>query len=624
MTTLTSSASTSVATDNFQSWLRRYLPLLLLTLLAALLRFSCLSRPEIWGDEAATFHRVTSSYADLLAILRTDGFVPLHYELYWLLARRFTLTPTLLRLVPAIAGTLMVPAMYFLARQLVSRRTSLLVAAFTATSAWLMVFSHDAKMYMHFWLFVVLHVACLLWWMRSGKRIPFWCMVAAGCAMAGLHATGLIVLALDLILFLAHPRTTWRHSLPFTLALLLIAAGPAGYYLGFNRFSDTVQTNWNWSGIQWIEQRNQGHATPELIADTAASYLFAFNFVPESIFRGDLPSHTPRPILIAAWTTLATLLTLALLGALPWRTLSTQHSALTTLPTPLSIFYLATWLCIPTYIFYCASVLGFASPFAILPWYLWAGLAALLPAVLYRFPGTRPHAWRVLVPVVAPVLLCGVVYLAMRGRVPPGSIWMPRYIGIIFPAFAIIICALVIRLPRPLRVFAIALLLGVNVTQSLARLILPTEPPVSRVAADVWRARDPDASGTLTYAQVRAGFGPPGAGTITNLVGLYHLRLLSGQLVRPLEFRFTTADRIIPIRRFSDPALVAWDAEANPAVRTIIVWTEVDASAAGTQRRLLARLGPDWRLQSTDDYPVRVYWTWASVYTYRRQVYTRD
>ena len=210
-----------------------------------------------------------------------------------------------MRLVPAAAGTLMVPAMYFLARQLVSRRAALLTAAFTATSAWLMVFSHDAKMYSHFWLFLVLHVACLLWWMRTGRRIPFWCTVAAGCAMAGLHATGLIALPLDAVLFLAHPRTTWRRALPFTLAVLLIAAGPAGYYLGFNRFSNAVQSDWNWSGIQWIEQRNQGHSTPKLLADTAAAHLFAFNFVSESMFHSTPPGPTPHPILIAAWTTLA-------------------------------------------------------------------------------------------------------------------------------------------------------------------------------------------------------------------------------------------------------------------------------------------------------------------------------
>lgn len=556
-------------------------------------------------------------------MLRLDGFVPLHYELYWLLARKCSLTPAVLRLVPAVAGTLMVPAMYFLARQLVTRRAALLVAAFTACSAWLMVFSHDAKMYSHFWLFVVLHVACLMWWMRTGLRVAYWCMVAAGCAMAGLHATGLIVLGLDVVLFLAHPRTTWRRALAFVAGVLLISAGPAGYYLGFNRFADTVQANWDWSGIQWIEQRNRGHSTPELLADTGAAYLFGFNFVSESMFHSEPPGPTPRWIVIGAWGVLGSLLALALLGGVPWRSSpSTSSSPLAPLPPPLVLFYLATWLCVPAYIFYCASVLGFASPFALLPWYLWALIAAVMQVALVHFPGTRPHAWRVVLPVVAPVLLCGGVYLAMRGRVPPGSIWMPRYLGIIFPALAIAVCALFVRLPRPLRYVAVGLLLGVNAAQSVARLVLSTEPPISRVAADVWRGRDPGGD-TLTYAQVRSGFGPPGAGTITNVVGLYHLRLLSGRVVRPVEFRFASADRITPIRRFSDASLVAWDVEASPAVRTVVLWVEADATTADTERRILSRLGPGWRLRSTDDYPVRIYWTWQPVYTYRRDVFEK-
>ena len=66
------------------------------------------------------------------------------------------------------------------------------------------------------------------------------------------------------------------------------------------------------------------------------------------------------------------LLLFALLGTLPWRIPPSPHLPITPsppLPFPLTLFYLATWLCVPTYLFYCASVLGFASPFAFLPWY---------------------------------------------------------------------------------------------------------------------------------------------------------------------------------------------------------------------------------------------------------------
>jgi 4-amino-4-deoxy-L-arabinose transferase-like glycosyltransferase len=585
------------------------------------LRFSSLDRPEIWYDEAATFHRVTSTYADLLAVLRTDGFVPLHYNLYWLIAQTFTLTPAVMRFAPALAGTLMVPAVYFLASQFVGRRPALLAAAFASVSAWLMVFSHDAKMYMHFWLFVTLHVGSLMWWMGTGRRVPFWCAAASGCAMAGLHATGFLVLGLDLIFFLAHPRTTWKRALAFTLLILLVVAGPAGYYLGFNRFADSVGANWNWSGIQWVEWRNQGHPTATLLADTAASYLFAYNFIGEPTFGG--PDVTPpsRPILLAAYAALAAVAALLLLGLFPWRVGDPDEPR--PLPRPLALFCLTTWLFLPVYVFYCASVVGFASPFTLLPPYVWAVAGAVLPVLLMSLPRSRRRALHTLLPVAIPLLLCLVVYLAMRGRTPPGSIWMPRYLGIIFPALAIVVGVLFMRLPRPLRFAAIALLLSVNLAQSLARLCLPTEPPISVVARDVWSARDP-AGDSRTYVQVRSGFGPPGSGTITNNVGLYHLRLLSGQLVRPIEFRFTSADRITPVRRYSNPALIAWDVEQSPHVRQITLWTEENETTSASLDRLLAALGPAWHLRSTTPYPVRVYWTWSDLYTYRRDVLKRD
>ncbi|HZZ44671.1 MAG TPA: hypothetical protein VFE58_17175 [Tepidisphaeraceae bacterium] len=596
-----------------------WLSLLLLTMLAGGIRFCSLSRPDLWYDEAATFHRVTSSYADMLEVLRTDGFVPLHYNLYWLLARKFTLTPGVMRFVPALAGTLMVPAIYFLAMQLVTRRAAMLAAAFVACSAWLVVFSHDAKMYMHFWLFVTVHVGCLLWWMRTGRRIAFWSAVAAGCAMAGLHATGLIILGLDVVLFLAHPRTTWKRSIAFTLALALIAAGPVGYYTHFNRFTDSIQTSWNLSGIQWIEWRNQGHSTAAILADTASSYLFAFNFIPEPVPLGDSPGPSPHRIVLAAKILLAILGFLTVLGLFRWR----SKDELRLMPAPLSLFYLTTWILLPCYIMYCASVLDFASPFSVLPGYVWAIAGTLLPILLAFLPFSRRHLMRTLLPVGIPVLICLGIYLSMRGRVPAGSIWMPRYLGIIFPALAIAISALFMRLPRLLRYAAIALLLSANLLQSAAFLFVPSEPPVSIVAKDVWDSRDAN-GGSYTCVQVRPGFGPPGAGTITNNVGLYYLRLLSNIPVRPIEFRFSSADRITPIHRYTDPTLLSWDIQQAVNCRQLILWIEVDGSTPDAESRLLARLGQGWTRQSFHDYPVRVHWTWAPVYTYRRSVYIKQ
>jgi len=140
----------------------------LITLLGGILRFASLSQPALWGDEAFTFSRVCGSYRQMLDVLQANGFMPLHYTLYWWLGQHFDLSPIVMRLPVAIAGTLMPPAMYFLARQLrLPATTALVVALFTACSAYMLVYSRDAKMYMPLYLACATYVGCVLWWVNG-------------------------------------------------------------------------------------------------------------------------------------------------------------------------------------------------------------------------------------------------------------------------------------------------------------------------------------------------------------------------------------------------------------------------------------------------------------------------
>ena len=238
------------------------LPLvLLLTLIAGVLRFTALDRPAVWGDEAATYGRVCGTYQELLDQLTDSAFTPLHYVVEWWVGQgmpywgtiappadnpdakpiftptrwivdgRIALTPFALRFVPALAGTLMIPAMYWLARQLFGPRVGLTAALLACFSAYLLVFSRDAKMYMPFWLMVTLHVACALWWVRSRRAIAWAGWVLCGAAMIGLHATGFYVLAIDALIVFTSPRQHWRKFVPLAgLVAWPVVAVPYGIY----------------------------------------------------------------------------------------------------------------------------------------------------------------------------------------------------------------------------------------------------------------------------------------------------------------------------------------------------------------------------------------------------------
>ena len=214
-----------------------YLWLVLITLAGAGLRFSFLNRPTIWGDEAMTFQRVSGSFADLLQRLSDAGFAPVHYELLWLIGQHFKLTPFVMRFVPALTGTLMIPAMYWLTRELLGRSRSarsiaMLTALLTAGNAYLLNYSRDAKMYSPFWMFATVNVAALLWWLRHRRGVPYWCWLASGTAMLAFDTLGVIILVIELLIVLTAARAHWRSIPRLIVAFIsssliwILTAGP--------------------------------------------------------------------------------------------------------------------------------------------------------------------------------------------------------------------------------------------------------------------------------------------------------------------------------------------------------------------------------------------------------------
>ncbi len=213
--------------------------LLALTAFSAAFCFNRLSQPSMLIDECFTYWRTCGTLGDLLDTLRNDAFMPLHYELLNWIRQGFPLgfglrlvpggillTPTVMRFVPALSGTLMTPVMYFLARQLFNRRTAIIAATFITCSAYGLFFSRNAKMYAPAWMLETLSVACFLWWIRTWLRLAWLCWIAAGIAAAGFHAITLLLLPLAPLYFISMGRfRSWR--IPLLLGgMTLITVGP--------------------------------------------------------------------------------------------------------------------------------------------------------------------------------------------------------------------------------------------------------------------------------------------------------------------------------------------------------------------------------------------------------------
>ncbi len=724
-----------------------------LTILATFLRFYRIDRPTLWLDEALTFGRVNGTLDQLLEILaKDDGFLPLHYIVYWWIGQHTLLTPFYMRLVPALAGAAMTPVMWFLARRMLDRKASLLVAAFASVSAFGMAYSRDAKMYIHTWMFLALSTACLLYWLqRLGWRswLAWLGWVLAGSIAAMLHVTALIGLGLAPLFLLTKGRPRWRDPLLFVVGATMIAVGPVWYYsyqshylakTGFIPSTIVIEgqeerdPNWNRSGLTWIEYFNEGISPLELTLNSGISYAFGLQWPRPRQDPSGFDDAVPGWMLPLCVTLMSLLLGLMALGTLPWSprwrgvvprrngpaadddsSLPPDSSAHATLaarsdaPVPWwrSALWITAWLVLPTYgVFYIRSTPGFVSPahwlwvvWSIMGWWWllalalalgvgvlmqrWRGVAlgialglwltlwfTLMFAVraggvdwLATWGGTLGQGW-LLWPVafLTPATLWFFSAATLRARMrqlaifsavvgillgmcfvsyfiwdaiwqqallkKPGtvwqSIWMPRYLGVIYPAVALAIGALVMRLPtRPLRWLAIAFVLGANLTLSLARIEMDTEPPLDRVAVDVVVAMPPDAT-VRTWLNRRGGGRREGDWLRWRDQGLYYLSVAAGLHPDPHDFRNKKVSQEFNYPVNEDPRRIAGFLRRETRITRIVIWDRFPSDYQPPFPDSLDKaLGDQWRLINDERFLTRQFWTWRLGDWYRRREYQR-
>ena len=109
------------------SRLAQWWPLVALTVLAAVLRFSTLDLQSLWYDEAFTPVHVlhASLVATLHAVVHTENTPPLWYVLEWAVSRVLGTGAVALRLLSALAGVATVPVVWAIGRELSGRRAAL-------------------------------------------------------------------------------------------------------------------------------------------------------------------------------------------------------------------------------------------------------------------------------------------------------------------------------------------------------------------------------------------------------------------------------------------------------------------------------------------------------------------
>jgi uncharacterized membrane protein len=182
----------------------------------------------IWLDEAISIHQAHLSLHDLFQNLyHGDRHPPLHHLALWLTVRVFADGELAVRLPSLIAGTLVIPALYELGRELYDRRTGLVAAAFGAVSPILIWYAQEARMYAFVTLFGLLALLTQLRVIRNPSMGNWAAYILATAALLWSHYFGLLLIGVQQVIFvvvLVHRQRAGQAIKPLALGFAYSAA----------------------------------------------------------------------------------------------------------------------------------------------------------------------------------------------------------------------------------------------------------------------------------------------------------------------------------------------------------------------------------------------------------------
>ena len=182
----------------------------------------------IWLDEAISIHQARLSLHDLfLNLYNGDRQPPLYHLTLWLTIRAFGDGEFAVRLPSLIAGTLVIPVLYELGRELYDRRTGLIAAAFAAVSPVLIWYAQEVRMYEFVALFGLLALLTQLRVIRNGSMGNWAAYILATAALLWSHYFGLLLIGVQQLIFvvvLIHRRRAGQPIKPLALGFAYSAA----------------------------------------------------------------------------------------------------------------------------------------------------------------------------------------------------------------------------------------------------------------------------------------------------------------------------------------------------------------------------------------------------------------
>ena len=192
-----------------------------------------LNTDPIWTDELYSISNMGGfepPYSPTEVIRSVADNFPDHVPLFFLLgagwAQLAGWSPFALRLIPVLAGVLMIAWLYRFGTDVFNRRTGLVAALLMSTSAYMILYFHDFRMYTLLLLFAVMHT-WLYWRLAHEYRVTrlTWCLfVATTAALFYTHLFSIIWFAglgIYHLIFVAKSRPWTQVMLGWGIGMLL-------------------------------------------------------------------------------------------------------------------------------------------------------------------------------------------------------------------------------------------------------------------------------------------------------------------------------------------------------------------------------------------------------------------
>lgn len=204
--------------------------LIALTVFAGMLRFYLLGQRSLFLDEGwlVEFGRVP--FWDVLNGKATAVPQVIFPYMLTALGNVFGYSEFSIRFLPALAGTLLVPATFLLARLFLARRQSLLVAALVAISPIAIAYSQEAANYSLGVLLATVYLWCFIRFLRTGDKKLLLSFIAIATLSVYLHLYHLfIVFALGVSCIFHRKRPRLCLAVLIAAGIVVVLSVPAMY-----------------------------------------------------------------------------------------------------------------------------------------------------------------------------------------------------------------------------------------------------------------------------------------------------------------------------------------------------------------------------------------------------------